>query len=227
MNPVSNILRSSVGRKQLLGLTGIYLYFFLLVHLVGNLGLLAGAEYFNGYGHLMLHTLKKVVIPIEFTLVGAFLFHALMGIKLTLENRVARPDGYAVNASKAKNSPYARFMMVTGTWLLVFVIVHVPHFRFGAYSGVETVTYDGVIMRDLYGTTMRFFAKPWFAGFYIASFALLFSHLAHGVQSSLQSLGLNHPRYNAFIRKGSVVYAALICGGFAALALWAFLQKGA
>jgi succinate dehydrogenase / fumarate reductase cytochrome b subunit len=118
-------------------------------------------------------------------------------------------------------------MMLTGTWLLIFVIAHVPQFRFGAYSGMATATYNGVEMRDLYGTALQFFAKPWFAAFYVFSFAMLFSHLAHGVQSSLQSLGLNHPRWNSAVRIGSKAYSALICGGFAALAIWAFMQKGA
>ena len=227
MHPVLNYFRSSIGRKQIIGLAGIYLYFFLLIHLVGNLGLLSGPEFFNGYGHLMLHTLKKVVIPIEFTLLAAFLAHIGLSLKLTIENRAARPDRYAVNASKADRGPYAKFMMLTGTWLLLFVIAHVPHMRFGAYSGVELVVYNGVEMRDLYGTAMRFFAKPWFAAFYVFSFAMLFSHLAHGVQSSLQSLGLNHPRWNAAIKFASRAYAVLICGGFAALAVWAYMQKGA
>jgi succinate dehydrogenase / fumarate reductase cytochrome b subunit len=167
-----------------------------------------------------------VVIPIEFTLLAAFVAHIGLSLKLTLENRAARPDRYAVNASKAERGPYAKFMMLTGTWLLIFVIAHVPHMRFGAYSGMATATYNGVEMRDLYGTVMLFFAKPWFTGFYVFSFAMLFSHLAHGVQSSLQSMGFNHPRWNVAIRLGSKAYAALICGGFAALAIWAHFQNG-
>jgi succinate dehydrogenase / fumarate reductase cytochrome b subunit len=226
MNPVAVYLRSSVGRKQIMGASGVYLYLFLLVHLTGNLGLLSGAEHFNAYGHLMLHTLKKIVVPIEFTLLASFLLHLGLGFKLTFENRAARPDRYAVNASKAKRSPASRFMALTGTWLLVFVLVHVPHFRFGAYAGVPTVLQDGVAMRDLYGAALRSFANPWFTLFYVVSFALLFSHLAHGVQSSLQSLGINHPRHNGALRGASLAYAALICGGFAALAVWAFLQRG-
>ncbi len=227
MNPIFKYLRSSIGRKQIMGLTGVYLYFFLFIHLTGNIGLLWGAEHFNAYGHLMLHTLREIVVPIEFTLLAAFLTHLGLSFKLTAENRAARSGGYAVNASKAGRTPYSRFMMLTGSWMLLFVIVHVPHFRFGAYSGMGTAVYDGVEMRDLYGTAMHFFAKPWFVSFYVLSFALLFSHLAHGVQSSLQSLGINHPRYNAAIPLLSKAYAALICGGFAALAVWAHFQKGA
>jgi succinate dehydrogenase / fumarate reductase cytochrome b subunit len=226
MNPLIKYLRSSIGRKQIMGLTGVYLYFFLLIHLVGNLGLLWGTEHFNAYGYLMLHTLREIVVPIECTLLAAFLVHLGLSFQLTAENRAARGSRYEVNASKSGRTPYSRFMMVTGTWMLVFVLVHVPHFRFGAYSGMETVMQDGVEVRDLYGTAMHFFAKPWFAAFYVFSFVMLFSHLAHGVQSSLQSLGIKHPRYNAAIPLVSRLYAGLLCGGFAALAIWAYLQKG-
>ena len=82
-------------------------------------------------------------------------------------------------------------------------------------------------MRDLAGTAMHFFAKPWFMFFYVSSFAILFTHLAHGVHSSLQSLGINHPRYNAAIPTLSKAYAAAICIGFTVIALWAHFQRGA
>ncbi len=227
MNPVIAYFRSSVGRKQVMGASGIVLYGFLLIHLIGNFGLLNGPEYFNKYGYLMLHTLKKVVVPIEFVLLGAFLLHVYLGLQLTLENRAARPGRYAVDAVKSgKKRIYARYMMLSGTWLLVFVLVHVPHFRFDAYRAAPLVTYDGVVMRDLYAEVMRSFANGWFTLFYVASFALLFTHLAHGVQSSLQSLGLNHPRHNGALRALSFAYAVLVCGGFAALAVWIYLQGG-
>lgn len=228
MNPLIRYLRSSVGRKHLMGASGVVLYGFLLVHLVGNLGLLSGAEYFNKYGYLMLHTLKKVVVPIEFLLLGAFVLHLGLGLRLAIENRAARPDRYAMHAAKAgRKGIFARYMVFSGTWLLVFVLVHVPHFRLDAWRSAPMVSYDGVEMRDLYAEVVRSFANGWFTLFYIASFALLFSHLAHGVQSSLQSLGLNHPRYNAGLRALSLSYAALICGGFAALAVWIYMQGGA
>ena len=209
-----------------MGASGIYLYFFLFVHLTGNLRMLAGPESFNSYGHLLLDTLREIIYPVECTLLAAFVLHLVLGLKLTFENRKARPERYAVNASKAKSGFYSRFMAISGTWLLVFVLVHVPHFRLGMYSEIGTVSYGGVEMRDLYGASMHFFAKPWFTLFYVGSFAILFTHLAHGVQSSLQSLGLNHPRYNAAIKVISTTYAVVICGGFAALSLWAFFQRG-
>jgi succinate dehydrogenase / fumarate reductase cytochrome b subunit len=224
MNPVIQYFRSSVGRKQVMGISGILLYGFLLIHLVGNVGLLSGSEYFNGYAHLMLSTLGKIVVPIEFLLLAAFVLHLYLGFKLTAENRAARPQRYAVKASKAKGGIYRGWMMLTGSWILVFVLVHVPHFRFGFFAGEPEAIAAGPEIRDLYGEVLRSFANPWFTGFYLLSFALLFTHLAHGVQSSLQSLGINHPRYNASLRALSIAYAIVICGGFAALAVWAHFQ---
>lgn len=229
MNPVAQYLRSSIGRKQLMGLSGLFLYGFLLIHLVGNLGLLSGPEAFNKYGHLMLHTLGKVVVPIEFLLLGAFVLHLVLGFKVTAENRAARPGRYAVRASKASGKVarvFGGYMAASGIWLLVFVIVHVPHFRFDAYSAAPLATYDGVVMRDLYAEVMRSFSNGWFTAFYVGSFALLLVHLAHGVQSSLQSLGVNHPRWNGALKGASYAYAILICGGFAALAVWLWAQGG-
>jgi succinate dehydrogenase / fumarate reductase cytochrome b subunit len=226
MSSRAGLLRSSVGRKQIVGLTGIYLYFFLFVHLVGNLGLLAGPEVFNAYGHFMLETLEKIIVPLEFSLLAALLVHIGLAALLARENRQARPDRYAASGSKSGRKPASRFMMLTGTWILVFTIVHVPHFRFGAYKGMPTTTLDGVLVRDLYRSVVESFASPWFTGFYVLSFALLFTHLSHGVQSSLQSLGLNHPTRNGAVRAASLAYAVLICGGFAGLAVWGFLQMG-
>lgn len=226
MNPVLRYFRSSIGRKQVMGASGILLYGFLLVHLVGNLGLLNGPEYFNKYGYLMLHTLKKVVVPVEFVLLAAFLLHVGLGFKVTAENRAARPDRYAVRASKASRRGFGAYMAASGIWLLVFVLVHVPHFRFDAYREAPMVAYDGVAMRDLFAEALRSFANGWFTLFYVGSFALLLVHLAHGVRSSLQSLGVNHPRWNGALNVASYAYAVLICGGFAALAVWLWLQGG-
>ncbi len=230
MHPIVRYARSSVGRKQVMGLTGIYLYGFLLIHLIGNLGLLSGSEYFNGYAHLMLSTLGKIVIPIEFTLLAAFLIHLYLGFKLSAENRSARPERYAVKASKAStastggNAWYRGWMAVTGSWILLFVLVHVPHFRFGVGAEAPIAPQGEAARFDLYAEVMRSFASPWFTAFYLLSFALIFVHLAHGVRSSLQSLGLNHPRYNRTLHVASLGYAIVICGGFAALAVWAHLQ---
>jgi succinate dehydrogenase / fumarate reductase cytochrome b subunit len=93
-------------------------------------------------------------------------------------------------------------------------------------GGIATVTYGGVEMHDLYGNMMRAFGQWWYTLGYIAALLLLFSHLSHGVQSSFQSLGLNHPKWSPILDWGGRAYAAVVCGGFILLAVWAWAQHG-
>jgi succinate dehydrogenase / fumarate reductase, cytochrome b subunit len=219
-------VKSSVGRKQLMGVTGIILYFFLFAHLVGNLGIFSGAEHYNSYGYLLLHTLGKLVIPMELGLIAALIVHVFLAIKLRAENKAARPVAYAVKPNHGKKTLSSTTMMVTGSSILLFAIVHIAHFRYGAVTGHTMVTYDGVEMRDLYGTLMEAFSHWWYAGAYVLVFTLIFTHLAHGVQSSLQTLGFNHPKYTPAVKWIGLAYAACISGGFSLLAIWAFFQHG-
>ncbi len=209
-----------------MGSTGIALYGFLLAHLVGNLGIFSGAEHYNQYGYLLLHTLAELIIPAELALIACILVHIVLAIQLRRENKAARPIAYAVTPNHGKKTLSSTTMMVTGSAILVFVIVHIAHFRYGAVTGHTMVTYDGVEMRDLYGTLMDAFSNWWYALAYVAVFTLVFSHLAHGVQSSLQSLGFNHPKYTPALKWLGRAYALSISGGFSLLAIWAFFQSG-
>lgn len=226
MQALIKYLGSSIGRKQIMGVTGIALYGFLLVHLVGNIALMAGAERFNQYGHLLLHTLAEIIVPAEAGLALAFVVHVVLAIWLTKENRAARPVAYEARTSHGKKTLYSVTMMLTGTALLLFVVIHILHFRFGKMMGPAMVTYDGVTMRDLYATAMNSFAIWWYALAYVAIFLLLASHLAHGVQSSLQTIGFNHPKYRALVHWAGRGYAVLVSGGFSFLAIWAYFQGG-
>jgi succinate dehydrogenase / fumarate reductase cytochrome b subunit len=225
-HPLATYLRSSVGRKQMMGLTGVYLFLFLLVHLVGNLGLLAGAEAFNQYAHLMLHTLAKIIYPVEISLLLAFVVHAALAVSITLENKASRPQRYAVASRKSGRTPWASAMAPTGIFLLFYVIMHVAHFRFGVAAEIGEVVYQGVAIRDLYSHVMVSFSQGWYATIYVVAMIALFPHLAHGVQSCFQTLGINHPAYTPAIKVFSKAYAVVISGGFALLAIWAYLQKG-
>jgi succinate dehydrogenase / fumarate reductase, cytochrome b subunit len=227
MQALKRYVTSSIGRKQLMGLSGIALYGFLFFHLLGNLGLLAGPEHFNRYGHLLLDILTEVVVPAELGLVAAFILHVYLAISLTIENRRARPQGYAVRGGGGRKTLYSATMMVTGVLILFFVFIHIAHFRFQALSGPRTATYDGVEMTDIYYSALHAFSHWWYAGAYVAVFLLIFSHLAHGVQSSLQTLGFNHPKYRAAVHWAGRGYAVLISGGFSFLAIWGYFQGGA
>jgi succinate dehydrogenase / fumarate reductase cytochrome b subunit len=227
MQALKKYLGSSIGRKQLMGVTGIALYGYLLVHLLGNIGMLAGAERYNKYGYLLLHEMAELIIPIEIGLILAILVHIGLAIKLTVENRAARPVAYAVKKS-SRQTLHSASMMMTGTAILLFIFIHIANFRFGGagMGGMPTVNYGGVEMKDLYGTMMRAFSLWWYTAGYVLAMILIFSHLSHGVQSSMQSLGLNHPKYTPIIRFAGRAYAVLISGGFIFLAVWAYFQHG-
>lgn len=227
MHALKKYMASSIGKKQMMGATGIFLYFYLIVHLLGNIGMLAGAERYNKYGYLLLHEMAEIIIPVEIALIVAILFHIRLAIQLTLENRAARPVAYAVKKS-SRQTLHSASMMMTGSAILIFVLIHVVNFRFGAagMGGMATVTYGGVEMHDLYGNMMRAFSQWWYTGAYVLAMILIFSHLSHGVQSSLQSLGCNHPKYTPFVHFAGRAYAILISGGFILLAIWAYFQHG-
>lgn len=210
-----------------MGASGIALYGFLFFHLLGNLGLFAGPEHFNKYGHLLLHTLREIVYPAEAGLFLAFVVHVFLAINLSIENKKARPVAYAVKGTGGKKTLYSATMMVTGTLLLFFIFIHISHFRFQAMTGPIHVTYDGVEMTDIYTSAIRNFSHWWYAGAYVLVFIVLFGHLAHGVQSSLQTLGFNHPKYRAAVHWAGRGYAILISGGFSILAVWGYFQGGA
>ncbi|HKP94601.1 MAG TPA: succinate dehydrogenase cytochrome b subunit [Fibrobacteria bacterium] len=227
MHALKKYMGSSIGRKQMMGATGIVLYGYLLVHLVGNVGMLFGAERYNKYGYLLLHEMAEIIVPIEIGLIAAILVHIRLAIGLTLENRAARPVAYAVKKS-SRQTLHSASMMMTGSAILLFVFIHVANFRYGGagMGGMATVTYDGVVMKDLYGTMMRAFSMWWYTAGYVLAMILIFSHLSHGVQSSMQSLGFNHPKYTPFVHFAGRAYAVLISGSFGLLAVWAYFQHG-
>ncbi|HLP41321.1 MAG TPA: succinate dehydrogenase cytochrome b subunit [Fibrobacteria bacterium] len=226
MTALRKYATSSIGRKQIMGASGIALYGFLLVHLVGNLAFLSGPERLNQYGHLLLHTLAEITLPAEIGLLLIFVLHVGLAISLKRDNRAARPVPYAVAPNHGKKTLYSSTMMISGLVIAAFVLVHISHFRFGAGGKAYMAVYDGIEMRDLYRTSMEWFAQWWYSLAYVAVFVLLASHLAHGVQSSLQTLGFNHPKYRAAVHWLSRGYAVVICGGFASLAIWAYFSQG-
>lgn len=227
MQALKKYMGSSIGRKQLMGVTGIALYGYLLVHLAGNIGMLAGAQRYNEYGYLLLHQMAELIVPIEIALIVALLLHVYLAISLTLENRAARPVAYAVKKS-SKQTLHSASMAMTGSAILIFIVIHIANFRYGGagMGGMPTVNYGGHDMHDLYGVMMRAFSIWWYTAAYVLAFILIFSHLAHGVQSSMQSLGVNHPKYTPLIRFAGRAYAVIITGGFSALAIWAYFQHG-
>jgi succinate dehydrogenase / fumarate reductase, cytochrome b subunit len=240
---LSRYIVSSVGRKQVMGVTGLVWYLFLFVHLAGNMALLSGPERFNSYGFLLVDTLGEVIIPCEIFFLVCLVVHVFLSIQLALENRAARPRRYVKYASAARAkgrrggepgaAPYgatfgasiaSQSMLYGGIGMALFLGIHVLSFRFGIATANQMSTVGGMEMRDLYAMVMATFKQPLYTAGYVVAIILVAAHLWHGVQSSVQSVGLNHAKYVPFVRAFSRLYAVLIGGGFSALAVWSFLQ---
>jgi succinate dehydrogenase / fumarate reductase, cytochrome b subunit len=213
LNSLINALSSSVGRKYVMALTGLFLCLFLVIHLAGNLLLYVGADAYNAYA-IALHEQQAFLIVSEVLLYTAFVLHVYIALKLTGTNLTARRDNYARKQSKRTDRTIAGFlapevwMFWTGAIVLAFTLVHVADFKFELGFGADIAGYQpydkaGVILKN-----------SWRAGLYVAGSVMLGLHVAHGFQSAFQSLGLNHPRINSFIRWFSVLFGWAVAIGF-------------
>lgn len=209
MAQMAVLMRSSIGKKFLMGVTGLGISGFVLTHMSGNLLLLVSAEKYNLYSHALI---TNPLLPVaEIGLVAMFLAHIGLAIKLTKENRAARPQAYGVSAKGAKATCAAsRTMILSGLVLLSFLIIHLKSFKYGPHY---EATYNGVVVRDLYKLVFEMFQKPAYSGFYIVSLVLLGMHLSHGFKASLQSLGVFSSKNPLAARLG-YAFAALVTIGF-------------
>lgn len=225
----STTLLSSVGKKIYMSVMGLLLAGFLLVHLMGNLALLrADKDPFNKYAHFLTHNLGNVIFAAEIILALFFIIHFVYGIIVTLDNWRARPIGYKMvtNAGHtSKKTIFSTTMIYTGLLILIFVIIHLRDLKYGEI--IMYTTKDGAYIRDLYALTVQFFGNIWNVLFYELIMILLGFHLAHGVWSAFQSLGINGPRFIKIIIIFGYIYAAFISIGFFVIPLWVYFTGGA
>ena len=220
LNCNMNYFKSSVGRKHLMGLSGLGLSLFVLTHMLGNMLLFVGPQAYNSYSHALVSF--ELIYVIEAGLAALFLVHAVVGIGLARENRKARSQPYAMatNGDKAV-SIASKSMIYHGLIILVFTIHHLITFKYGT---VYTATYNSVEMRDLYRLVTEVFHNPAYVVWYVVALSFLALHLSHGFSSSFQSIGFNHPRYTPCIKRFGCVYAVIVAVGFLAPPLVIFFR---
>lgn len=221
-----NRLKSTVGRKALMALSGIALMLFLIVHLAGNLTLFVSPELFNSYAH-HLESLTLVVYGAEAGLLAIVVYHVVTAIQIQLGKNDARGSKYAVVATKggpSKQTLASRSMIVTGIVLLVFIPLHVWMFKFNWGDGHALTELHGAKIKDLYATVAAHFKSPGWTFGYVAVMLLLGMHLRHGFWSSLQSLGAMSPKCSPLIYAGGLIFAALMAGGFLILPIYIFFR---
>lgn len=207
---------TSVGRKILMSLSGLFLITFIVVHLgVNLLSLSSNPDLFNEASHFM--ATNPVIFVMQFVLAFGFIFHIVMGIYLTKKNNAARPIKYAYNKPGESSSFSSRSMIITGMLVLLFLILHMKGFFY-------TIKCTDMGDKTDYDLLVETFGMWQYTVVYVVSFILLGIHLNHGFQSAFQSIGINHKKYTPWIKMAGVAYCILVTVGFSAIALFHFIN---
>lgn len=227
MNWFTQTLASTLGKKCIMALTGLFLITFLVVHVAGNLSLLKddGGQTFNLYTAFM--TTNPVISFLSYANYTMILLHIVYALMLTMQNRKARPIGYAVN-KPAKNSHWtSRNMGILGTLILIFLIVHLRGFWYTfKFGNPPKVTYAGVgEVKDMYAIVVAAYTQWWYALFYVISMFFVAFHLLHGFKSAFQTLGLTHKKYTPFIEKVGIAFSIIVPGLFAFIPIWLYFKN--
>lgn len=221
MSRVRSLLGTAVGLKFVVAVTGLVLFAWVAMHMLGNLKTFLGPEEIDAYA-AGLKTLGAPFVPHGFALWGVRLLllaclvaHVGCAAKLVARNRAARPVAYA-RYVPAESTFAARFMLVSGAVLLVYVVLHVLHLTTG------TILPGSFVEGKVYDNLSRSFRAGTVALFYVGAVAVLALHLYHGVWSLFQTLGLDNPDRNRKLRAFAAISAIGLFAGFAAVPL-AFL----
>lgn len=195
------ILTSSIGKKELMALTGLAFIAFLVIHLVGNLTIYAGSDTFNAYA-ATLHSLGPLVEAFEIGLLTIGSIHIVFAMILIFQNQAARPVDYAGKRSEGGRSLGSRTMIFSGPYILLFVVFHLIHFTLIDKTGTTIAAIVGERFHD-----------PLWVAFYSFSMLVVGTHVSHGFWSGFQSIGLDTLRTGA-LRRFSTVLSVIFALGF-------------
>jgi succinate dehydrogenase / fumarate reductase, cytochrome b subunit len=215
--------QSSLGKKYVMALTGLGLYLFVIIHLLGNLQVFAGPTKINEYAYTLKAT-PPILWGARFGLLALVVLHITAAIQLTKANRKARPQNYAVGKPVA--STFAqRTMVVSGLILLAFILFHLSHFTIGLVNPQYLEFHDPITgYHDVRRMMIEGFSNPLVAVFYIVSMGLLLLHLSHGVSSTFQSLGLRSKKTFGVFDKLAKASGLLLFLGNSAIVLAILLE---
>ncbi|MEO6177602.1 MAG: succinate dehydrogenase cytochrome b subunit [Flavobacterium circumlabens] len=212
---------NTLTRKIIMCLTGLFLCFFLIIHFLGNLQLFLPAEEaqksFNAYSRFL--SGNPFIKIISYGLYACIIAHALDALYITIQNK---KSGGAFKHDKRDRASkwYTRNMGILGFVILLFLVLHFQNFWY--YYKFGSLSLDQSGNKDLYTLVVISFQQWWIVLIYVLSMLALFYHLVHGVHSATRTLGLFHPKYVRWIQKTGVLYAVVICLGFALMPIYIY-----
>ncbi len=207
--------QSSLGKKYVMAITGLMLFGFVVIHMIGNLQFFGGETLINEYAE-SLKSKPPILWGARLSLLAAVALHITAAAQLYRANRRARPVGY--DGGKVVASTLAnRTIIVSGLIVFAFIIFHLAHFTIGWVNPDFMMMTDAAGHHDVRGMMIAGFRNPAVSIFYIVSVGLLCLHLSHGVASIFQSLGLRSKKTEANLKKLALVAAIVLFFGFCAI----------
>ncbi len=207
MNWLFRTLSTSVGKKQLMAVTGLLFLLFLATHLLGNLSVYGGGASFVAYAE-HLHALGNLLVAAEVMMAAALIIHVCTAVVLFFQNRSARPVKYAVDKSGGGRTFCSQAMPYTGLLVLGFIGVHLATF---SHHIVDQTT------RNIFQIAADVLSHKGFLAIYLIAMVIVALHVRHGLWSAFQTVGASHPKYMPFIQKLSLVFAIIVAIGFGSL----------
>ncbi len=226
MSIITNVFKSSLGKKYIMAVTGFVLFLFVIGHLAGNLQIFIGREAINRYGAFLQSNLE-LLWPVRIILLVMVGLHIWSAIALSLENNAARPVNYQVY-QPVGSSFASRNMLVGGLIVLVFIVYHLLQYtaevQFVNLTGQNFKTFMEPLpgqfppeRHDIFKMMVVGFSNFWVSGFYVLGLALLCLHLSHGASSMFQSLGWRNEAYRPFLDRAAQVVAVIIFLGYTSI----------
>lgn len=211
-------LSSSLGKKYVMALTGFFLVFFALAHMLGNLSTFGGAEGLNGYAE-HLRAFPPILWAFRALMAGAVVLHLFFGLTLYLQNKAARPVNYACKKNE-RTTFSAQTMLWTGLLLLVFVVIHLVQFTFhGLLPSGAVIENTAAGHFNVFAMVATSLSSGGVTVFYLAAVVVLLLHILHGAGSFLQSLGATNENTFCAITSSGKVAAFVIALGFVLIPL--------
>jgi succinate dehydrogenase / fumarate reductase, cytochrome b subunit len=227
MSWLKETFSSSLGRKLIMAFTGLFLILFLIGHVIGNLQLFTAhgdnGQAFNEYGKFM--TSNPLILTLSITTYLSIILHVIYSIILTIRNKKARPVGYAEANPSANSAWSSRNMGILGTFVLIFIVIHLKGFWYEyKFGNVPMINYGEGEIKDLYIIVVEAFKQEWYVAVYVISMVFLGFHLVHGFKSAFQTLGLKHKKYSELIRTVGIGFAIIVPALFASMPLFIYFK---
>lgn len=216
-NPLIAFYQSSIGKKYVVALTALLLILYVLGHLLGNLQIYMGPDRINTYAKF-LHDLGPILWAVRVFLLAAFVTHIVATIQLAHENRLAKPQKYAI-AGYQRSTMASRTMIVSGLIVLCFVIYHLLQFTIQVTDPQFREVHDSLGRHDVYRMLILGFKHPLVSLFYVVGLFLLTTHLSHGFASVVQTLGINNRKITNIVSIGGQSLAWVVFAGYVSIPL--------